>query len=137
MFRRNKKENKAKLEHKLYLVSISINWFYKFLWWLFQARENPEPIFDLSDCGIRNVPTGIYSLCRVFLKESLHLEHNQLSSLSGGGNLKDLHLLRILNLQDNLFVSIPEEIEFLVNLLVINIICRVISVYWHSCFLRN
>ncbi|KAF2896781.1 hypothetical protein ILUMI_09399 [Ignelater luminosus] len=104
MFRRNKKENKAKLEHKLYL-----------------ARENPEPIFDLSDCGIRNVPTGIYSLCRVFLKESLHLEHNQLSSLSGGGNLKDLHVLRVLNLQDNLFATIPEQIEFLVNLLELNI----------------
>lgn len=100
MFRRNKKENKAKLEHQLYL-----------------ARENPEPIFDLSDCGIRDVPSGIYSLCKVFLKQSLHLEHNHLSSLSGGGNLKDLCLLQVLDLHDNAFVHIPLEIGRLVNLL--------------------
>ncbi|KAF5288237.1 hypothetical protein FQA39_LY04005 [Lamprigera yunnana] len=100
MFRRNKKENKAKLEHKLYL-----------------ARENPEPIFDLSDCGIRDVPTGIYSLCKVFLKQSLHLEHNHLSSLSGGGNLKDLCLLKVLDLRDNAFTTITQEICFLTNLM--------------------
>ncbi|KAG5896388.1 hypothetical protein JTB14_009593 [Gonioctena quinquepunctata] len=73
--------NKSKLEHKLYL-----------------ARENPEPVFDLAECGLQNVPGGVYSLCRVFLKESLRLENNCLSSLSGGGNLKDLYLLRILDI---------------------------------------
>ncbi|KAK4877286.1 hypothetical protein RN001_009792 [Aquatica leii] len=100
MFRRNKKENKAKLEHKLYL-----------------ARENPEPVFDVSDCGISDVPSGIYSLCKVFLKQSLHLEHNRLSSLSGGGNLKDLCLLKVLDIHDNAFVTIPQDIGFLTNLL--------------------
>ncbi|XP_056639062.1 E3 ubiquitin-protein ligase LRSAM1-like isoform X1 [Diorhabda sublineata] len=91
--------NKAKLEHKLYL-----------------ARENPELIFDISDCDIREVPSGIYSLCRVFLKESLNLEHNMLSSLSGGGSLKDLHLLKVLNLNHNVFTNLPDEIGLLSNL---------------------
>ncbi|CAH1101966.1 unnamed protein product [Psylliodes chrysocephalus] len=98
MFRK-KHPNKAKLEHKLYL-----------------ARENPEPVFDLADCDLAEVPTGIYSLCRVFLKECLRLENNSLRSLSGGGDLKDLHLLKILNLNNNLFHHIPVEIALLKNL---------------------
>lgn len=106
MFRRNKRVDKAKLEHKLYL-----------------ARENPEPIFDLTDCCLRDVPTGIYSLCRVFLKESLRLEHNCLTSLSGGGQLKDLHLLKILNISYNSFSSIPEDIYLLKSLQVGILLC--------------
>ncbi|XP_018574898.1 E3 ubiquitin-protein ligase LRSAM1-like isoform X2 [Anoplophora glabripennis] len=99
MFRRNKRVDKAKLEHKLYL-----------------ARENPEPVFDLTDCCLREVPTGIYSLCRVFLKESLQLQNNCLTSLTGGGQLKDLYLLKVLNISYNSFSSIPEEIYLLKNL---------------------
>lgn len=73
-------------------------------------------MFDLTDCDLQVVPNGIYSLCRVFLKESLHLENNALSSLSGGGHLKDLHLLRILNISNNLFHTIPDDIYLLTNL---------------------
>ncbi|KAJ8919764.1 hypothetical protein NQ315_006293 [Exocentrus adspersus] len=99
MFRRNKRVDKAKLEHKLYL-----------------ARENPEPVFDLSDCCLRDVPTGIYSLCKVFLKESLRLENNCLTTLSGGGQLRDLHALKVLNISHNSFSSIPEDVYLLKNL---------------------
>lgn len=99
MFRRSKRVDKAKLEHKLYL-----------------ARENPEPVFDLTECCLRDVPTGIYSLCRVFLKESLQLQHNCLTSLSGGGQLKDLYLIKVLNISYNSFSSIPDEIYLLKNM---------------------
>ncbi|XP_015834275.2 E3 ubiquitin-protein ligase LRSAM1 isoform X2 [Tribolium castaneum] len=95
MFRKSK-ENKSKLEHKLYL-----------------AREAPEPIFDLSDCNLRHVPQGIYSLCRVFLKDVLRLERNCLSSLSGGGHLSDLLQLKVLDLHENAFQSLPDEIGLL------------------------
>ncbi|XP_044272440.1 E3 ubiquitin-protein ligase LRSAM1-like [Tribolium madens] len=98
MFRRTK-ENKSKLEHKLYL-----------------AREAPEPIFDLSDCNLRHVPQGIYSLCRVFLKEVLRLDRNCLSSLAGGGQLKDLLQLQVLDLHENAFTNLPEEIGVLRSL---------------------
>nr|CAI5838672.1 unnamed protein product [Callosobruchus analis] len=91
--------NKAKLEHKLYL-----------------ARETPEPVFDLSDCALHDVHTGIYSLCRVFLKESLLLNNNCLSSLSAGGELKDLQLLKILNISNNHFNNLPDNIHLLRNL---------------------
>jgi E3 ubiquitin-protein ligase LRSAM1 len=98
MFRRSR-ENKARLEHKLYL-----------------AREAPEPIFDLSECALQNVPQGIYSLCRVFLKEVLRLDDNRLTSLSGGGQLKDLLLLKVLDLHSNAFVYLPDDIQLLKNL---------------------
>lgn len=75
-------------------------------------------MFDLSDCGIHTVPSGIYSLCRVFLKDSLHLENNFLTSLSGGGSLKDLHLLRVLDLHNNAFSNLPDDVENLTNLTV-------------------
>ncbi|GLV42561.1 Sur-8 [Carabus blaptoides fortunei] len=100
MFRKNKTDYKAKLEHKLYL-----------------ARENPEPVFDLSDCGLRQVPSGIYSLCRVFLKESLQLDHNKLTSLSNGGVLRDLCGVKILNLQFNSFTLLPDDLSSLSNLI--------------------
>lgn len=52
----------------------------------------------------------------MFLKESLQLENNCLSSLSGGGNLKDLHILKILNISHNLFHTLPDDIYLLKNL---------------------
>ncbi|XP_060519510.1 E3 ubiquitin-protein ligase LRSAM1-like isoform X2 [Cylas formicarius] len=99
MFRRKKPVDKKKLEHKLYL-----------------ARETPESVFDLSECNLHQVPGGIYSLCKVFLKQSLTLHNNQLSSLTGGGSLRDLHNLTVLDISTNLFRTIPEEISALTNL---------------------
>ncbi|XP_044748828.1 E3 ubiquitin-protein ligase LRSAM1-like isoform X2 [Coccinella septempunctata] len=97
--RKSRRESKAKLEHKLYL-----------------AKETPEPIFDLSECDIKDVPQGIYSLCRVFLKERLLLDSNSLSSLSGGGNLAELKFLKILNISHNNFVNLPDSIGSLISL---------------------
>ncbi|PNF41227.1 E3 ubiquitin-protein ligase LRSAM1, partial [Cryptotermes secundus] len=96
--------DKSRLEHKLYL-----------------ARENPEPVFDLSDCSLKTVPSGIYSLCKVFRKEALYLQENQLTSLAGGGTLQDLSMLQILDLHSNSFVYLPDEIRLLWNLRVLNI----------------
>ncbi|KAK9877237.1 hypothetical protein WA026_016981 [Henosepilachna vigintioctopunctata] len=98
-FLKTKRESRAKLEHKLYL-----------------AKETPEPIFDLSECDIKEVPQGIYSLCRVFLKETLRLNSNNLTSLSGGGSLIDLRLLKVLNISYNKFAILPDDIGVLVNL---------------------
>ncbi|XP_066256421.1 E3 ubiquitin-protein ligase LRSAM1-like isoform X2 [Euwallacea similis] len=99
MFRRKKSCNKKLLEHKLYL-----------------ARENPEPDFDISSCDLSEIPNGIYSLCRVFLKQSLILNKNHLSSLSGGGDLKDLSGLKVLNISHNEFEYLPSDIGLLTNL---------------------
>ncbi|XP_026476564.1 E3 ubiquitin-protein ligase LRSAM1-like [Ctenocephalides felis] len=93
------KELKAKLEHKLYL-----------------ARENPEPVFDLSECDLKQVPQGIFTLCKVFRKEVLLLHNNRLSSLDNGGSINDLNLLTILDLHKNLLVTLPQSINVLTNL---------------------
>lgn len=46
----------------------------------------------------------------------MRLENNALTSLIGGGHLKDLHLLRILNISHNLFHTLPDDIHLLTNL---------------------
>ncbi|XP_076651818.1 E3 ubiquitin-protein ligase LRSAM1 isoform X1 [Halictus rubicundus] len=90
---------KARLEHKLYL-----------------ARENPEPIFDVSECALKNVPSGIYSLCKVFRKKVLWMHNNKLTSLSGGGALSDLSLLVVLDIHGNEFTNLPSDIMCLSSL---------------------
>lgn len=90
---------KARLEYKLYL-----------------ARENPEPTFDVSECALKHVPSGIYSLCKVFRKEILLMYDNKLSSLSGGGALSDLSLLTVLDIHGNEFTTLPSDIMCLSSL---------------------
>ncbi|XP_047540757.1 E3 ubiquitin-protein ligase LRSAM1-like isoform X1 [Vanessa atalanta] len=95
----NSQDNRAKLERKLYL-----------------ARESPEPDFDLSDCQIRRLPTGIFSICKVFRKDYLYLHNNSLQSLEDGGQLSDLQLIKVLNLSNNHFSRLPNNIRYLVSL---------------------
>ncbi|XP_072756861.1 E3 ubiquitin-protein ligase LRSAM1 isoform X2 [Anoplolepis gracilipes] len=90
---------KARLEYKLYL-----------------ARENPEPVFDVSECALKHVPSGIYSLCKVFRKKILLMYNNKLSSLSGGGALSDLSLLTVLDIHGNEFTTLPPDIMCLSSL---------------------
>lgn len=92
-------ESRAKLERKLYI-----------------AKESPEPDFDLTDCELRQVPSGIYSICKVYRKEYLHLQGNNLQSLDDGGMLSDLYLIKVLNLSCNKFSKLPNDIKYLVNL---------------------
>ena len=39
-----------------------------------KAQESPEPVYDLSDCGLKNVPAGVYSICKVRRKHALLLQ---------------------------------------------------------------
>ncbi|CAH1390133.1 unnamed protein product [Nezara viridula] len=97
--KKDKVDYKARLEYKLYL-----------------AREDPDVTFDLSDCDLKNVPKGIYSICKVLRKETLILKNNNLTSLSGGGNLGELNLLKTLDIRSNNLSFLPESISFLENL---------------------
>lgn len=92
-------DSRVKLERKLYL-----------------AKESPESDFDLSDCQLRKVPSGIFSICKVYRKEHLFLNENYLRSLDDGGQLSDLYLLTLLNLSYNKFSHLPSDIKYLVNL---------------------
>ena len=47
----------------------------------FQAQESPEPVFDLSECALKNVPSGVYSRCKVSRKEGLLLQVSERDKL--------------------------------------------------------
>lgn len=85
------------------------------------AKDSPDPAFDLSKCGATEVPKGVYSLCRVLQKEALLLFDNDLSNLKGGGDLKDLSNLRVLDLHDNHITALPAAIDVLKSLQVLNV----------------
>lgn len=82
---------------------------------IIQAKETPEPIFDLSECHLQECPP-VFVICKVLRKEVLLLHRNQLSSLRGGGHLIDLSLLRILDLRENKLKTLPDEISELSDL---------------------
>ncbi|KAK6627231.1 hypothetical protein RUM44_009708 [Polyplax serrata] len=102
-----KVDYKARLEKKLYL-----------------ARENPEPIFDISDCNLKQLPNNIFSLCRVFRKDTLYLQNNLLTSLKKGGSLEELSNLKILNLSSNNFSELTSSISYLTCLEMLDISCN-------------
>ncbi|XP_023952546.2 E3 ubiquitin-protein ligase LRSAM1-like [Bicyclus anynana] len=95
----NSQDARARLDRKLYL-----------------ARESPEPDFDLSDCCLRRLPSGIFSICKVFRKDNLYLHNNRLQTLDEGGQMSDLFLIKVFNLSCNQFFRLPKGIKYLVNL---------------------
>ncbi|KAI5642541.1 leucine rich repeat domain-containing protein [Phthorimaea operculella] len=95
----NNNDPRSRLERKLYV-----------------AKESPDIDFDLSDCELRRVPSGVYSICKVYRKEYLYLHNNELQTLNDGGQLSDLYLIKILNLSCNKFSQIPDDIRYLVSL---------------------
>nr|NP_001071929.1 zinc finger protein [Ciona intestinalis]BAE93329.1 zinc finger protein [Ciona intestinalis] len=85
------------------------------------AKENPDRIFDLSDCELHEVPNLMFSQCRVLLTESLLLHSNLLKSLKHGGKMSCLTSLRVLDLHNNRIALLPKDIGVLSNLQVFNI----------------
>ncbi|CAN8015875.1 unnamed protein product [Ixodes persulcatus] len=88
---------------------------------LYLAQENPEPVFDLSDCSLSDVPSGVFSKCRVFRKTTLLLHDNRLSSINGGGLLKDLGEIIVLDLHANKLSSLPDDFGLLKCLSVLDL----------------
>ena len=87
---KEKVDYKARLQHKQYLVSNiwnnDITILKNYLYWLivlihfnsnFKAQESPEPLYDISDCGMKNVPSGTYIKVKMSLKEALLLQVNE------------------------------------------------------------
>lgn len=88
---------------------------------LYIAQESPDSTFDLSECALRDVPSGIFSKCRVFRKTTLVLRDNKLTSIHGGGLLKDLCDLVVLDLESNELAKLPDEFGFLHSLVTLNL----------------
>jgi E3 ubiquitin-protein ligase LRSAM1 len=79
------------------------------------SKENPEPIFDLSDCNLDKLPVS-FAFIKVLRKEILIIGKNRLKSLASGGDLRDLELLKVLDISHNNFKAIPIEFCHLKNL---------------------
>lgn len=106
LFKKSKESDdyRTKLQRKLYI-----------------AQESPDNTFDLSECALSDVPSGVFSKCRVFRKTTLILRNNKLTSISGGGSLKDLCDITVLDLESNLLAKVPDEFGFLRSLVVLNL----------------
>ncbi|XP_071507067.1 E3 ubiquitin-protein ligase LRSAM1-like [Diadema antillarum] len=87
----------------------------------FMAQASPEPTYDLSKCELTEVPAGTFSQCKVFRKEVLIMNDNLLSSLNGGGQIKDLSLLRVIDLRNNRFTQLPDSLTDLGQLQVLDV----------------
>ncbi|KAH9500266.1 E3 ubiquitin-protein ligase lrsam1 [Bulinus truncatus] len=85
------------------------------------AQQDPEPRFDMSSCELTEVPSGVYAICKVLQKQVLLMHDNWLHGLSGGGDITDLNLLRVLDLHNNEFKSLPDEIGALANLQILDL----------------
>lgn len=65
---------------------------------------------------MKDIPSGVFIICKVLRKEELNLKSNKLTNLNGGGLILDLQLLRILNLSVNRLKKLPDDICKLLNL---------------------
>ena len=84
---------------------------------LLKAQESPEPVYDLSECGMKTVPSGTYSRIKVMLKQGLLLHENELTGLKEGGCLADMaSCLQVLDIHSNLLDKLPDEIGSLKQL---------------------
>ncbi|XP_022248887.1 E3 ubiquitin-protein ligase LRSAM1-like isoform X2 [Limulus polyphemus] len=95
---------KARLEHKLCV-----------------AKDNPDETFDLAECNMTEVPSGVFTMCRVFRKHVLLLQKNQLTTLNGGGSLNELQELKVLDLHSNKLPTLTDDIGLLRNLQELNL----------------
>ncbi|XP_052223149.1 E3 ubiquitin-protein ligase LRSAM1-like isoform X2 [Dreissena polymorpha] len=104
MFRSQSEAAKKRMQHQQYL-----------------AQEDPEPVFDLSNCELEEVPSSTFPLCKVLQKEVLLLNNNWLAGLHGSGSLSDLVSIRVLDVHNNEIKSVPGEISLLQSLQVLNL----------------
>lgn len=84
---------------------------------------------------LKDVPNGVFILCRVLRKETLDLSKNRLHSLKGGGSVLDLILLKTLDLRYNQFKKLPDDITKLTNLRVKKIVIGKCLFYFLIVFL--
>ncbi|GFO49582.1 leucine-rich repeat and sterile alpha motif-containing 1 [Plakobranchus ocellatus] len=85
------------------------------------AQQDPGPRFDLSGCEMIEVPEGVYAMCKILQKQILLLNDNDLSDLSGGGDLEDLEYLKVLDLHTNHLKTLPDSIGCLIRLEVLDL----------------
>lgn len=85
------------------------------------AQQNPEPVYDLTDCAMVELPPDTFVMCRLLQKTSLLLQNNLLSVLEKGGKLNELEALEVLDISHNKLHHLPDAINKLKRLRVLRV----------------
>lgn len=85
------------------------------------AQQNPEPVYDLTDCAMVELPPDTFVMCKLLQKTSLLLQNNLLSVLEKGGRLSELEALEVLDISHNKFHHLPDSINKLKRLRVLRV----------------
>lgn len=104
-FKKQSEEAKRRFEYQMHL-----------------AEDNPEPIFDISSSECSEIPSNVYSLCKVLNKEILLVHTNWLHSLKATDcQTSDLATIRVLDAHHNSIKNLPEDINKIHCLQVLNL----------------
>ncbi|XP_077441953.1 E3 ubiquitin-protein ligase LRSAM1 isoform X2 [Vanacampus margaritifer] len=90
---------------------------------LCRSREaGADDILDISSCELSEVPSSVFSICKVLQKKVLILHNNELKSLlPKASDIISLSTLKVLDLHDNKLNSLPEDIGKLTSLQILNV----------------
>ncbi|KAF4073112.1 hypothetical protein AMELA_G00255130 [Ameiurus melas] len=98
-------ESKKRLEYQLYL----------------SKEAGADDILDISNCELSEVPSSVFSMCKVLQKKVLILCGNELKSLVPKScAISTLATIKVLDLHENKLTSLPEDIGQLPSLQVLN-----------------
>ncbi|KAM9440966.1 E3 ubiquitin-protein ligase LRSAM1 [Clarias gariepinus] len=108
LFYRKKKpseESKKRLEYQLCL----------------SKEAGADDILDISNCELTEVPSNVFSICKVLQKKVLILCGNELKSLVPKSCvITSLATIKVLDLHENKLTSLPDDIGQLPSLQVLN-----------------
>ncbi|GAA6095227.1 E3 ubiquitin-protein ligase LRSAM1 [Tachysurus ichikawai] len=98
-------ESKKRLEYQLCL----------------SKEAGADDILDISNCELSEVPSSVFSICKVLQKKVLILCGNELKTLVPKScATNSLSTIKVLDLHDNKLTSLPEDIGQLSSLQVLN-----------------
>ncbi|XP_027021203.1 E3 ubiquitin-protein ligase LRSAM1 [Tachysurus fulvidraco] len=98
-------ESKKRLEYQLCL----------------SKEAGADDILDISNCELSEVPSSVFSICKVLQKKVLILCGNELKTLVPKScATNSLATIKVLDLHDNKLTSLPEDIGQLSSLQVLN-----------------
>ncbi|KAM4719902.1 E3 ubiquitin-protein ligase LRSAM1 [Anableps anableps] len=104
--RKPSEDSRKRLEHQLY----------------WSNQEGADDILDVSGCELAELPSKVFSICKVQQKKVLILHTNELKYLLPKGcDVSCLSTLKVLDLHENKLSSLPEDIGNLTKLQILNV----------------
>ncbi|KAG0726135.1 E3 ubiquitin-protein ligase LRSAM1 [Chionoecetes opilio] len=85
------------------------------------AQQNPEPVYDLTDCAMVELPPDTFVMCRLLQKTTLLLQNNLLTVLEKGGKVSELEALEVLDISHNKLHQLPDSMNRLKKLQVLKV----------------